>query len=110
MTALALESVSKTFPSGTVAVDALDLSVSDGEVMVLLGPSGCGKSTILRMVAGLEDPTDGVIRFDGEIANRWSPRERRVAMAFQDFALYPHMSVRGNLGFPSSWPGRLPRP
>ncbi|GIL27245.1 ABC transporter ATP-binding protein [Actinocatenispora comari] len=100
MTALALESVSKTFPSGTVAVDALDLSVSDGEVMVLLGPSGCGKSTILRMVAGLEDPTDGLIRFDGEIANRWSPRERRVAMAFQDFALYPHMSVRGNLGFP----------
>jgi len=100
MTALTLESVSKTFPNGTVAVDGIDLSVADGEVMVLLGPSGCGKSTILRMVAGLEEPTDGLIRFDGEVANTWTPRQRRVAMAFQDFALYPHMSVRGNLAFP----------
>jgi multiple sugar transport system ATP-binding protein len=100
MTALTLESVTKTFPNGTVAVDGLDLHVSDSEVMVLLGPSGCGKSTILRVIAGLEEPTEGLVRFDDEIVNDWSPRERRVAMAFQDFALYPHMSVRDNIGFP----------
>ncbi|HEY3502405.1 MAG TPA: ABC transporter ATP-binding protein [Actinocatenispora sp.] len=100
MTALRLESLTKTFPNGTVAVDGVDLDVADGEVMVLLGPSGCGKATILRMVAGLEEPTGGLIRFDDEVANHWSPRQRRVAMAFQDFALYPHMSVRGNLSFP----------
>ncbi|GAA4214080.1 ABC transporter ATP-binding protein [Actinocatenispora rupis] len=100
MTALTLESLTKIFPNGTVAVDGVDLAVADGEVMVLLGPSGCGKSTLLRMIAGLEDPTEGLIRFDDEIANDWSPRQRRVAMAFQDFALYPHMSVRGNLSFP----------
>ncbi len=100
MTALTLASLTKVFPDDTVAVDAVDLEVADSEVMVLLGPSGCGKSTILRMVAGLEQPTEGVVCFDGEIANGWTPRERRVAMAFQDFALYPHMSVRDNLSFP----------
>jgi multiple sugar transport system ATP-binding protein len=96
-----LDAVTKRFTNGsTVAVDSLDLAVSEGEVMVLLGPSGCGKSTILRMVAGLEELSDGHILFDGQLADDWSPKERKVAMVFQDFALYPHMSVRGNLGFP----------
>src|SRR5690349_1028953 len=68
--------------------------------MVLLGPSGCGKSTVLRMIAGLEDPTQGAVLLDGEVANDLAPRERKVAMVFQDFGLYPHMSVRDNIGFP----------
>src|SRR5262249_57165357 len=68
--------------------------------MVLLGPSGCGKSTILRMIAGLENPTSGVVLLDGEVANDLAPRDRKIAMVFQDFALYPHMSVGDNIGFP----------
>ncbi|MGA8112987.1 MAG: ABC transporter ATP-binding protein [Actinocatenispora sp.] len=100
MTALTLESVTKVFPDGTVAVDGVELAVTDGEVMVLLGPSGCGKSTILRMIAGLDKPTEGQVLFDDEVVDDWTPRERRVAMAFQDFALYPHMSVHDNLAFP----------
>jgi multiple sugar transport system ATP-binding protein len=95
-----LRDVSKIFPDGTVAVDRLNLDVGTGEFMVLLGPSGCGKSTILRMIAGLEDVTSGSILLDGEPAEGLSPRERGVAMVFQDFALYPHMSVGGNIGFP----------
>jgi multiple sugar transport system ATP-binding protein len=97
---VALRDVTKVFGDGTVAVDKVNLDVSDGEFMVLLGPSGCGKSTVLRMVAGLEDVTDGAVLLDGEIANDLSPRERKVAMVFQDFGLYPHMSVRENIGFP----------
>jgi len=97
---VALRDVTKVFGDGTVAVDNVSLDVADGEFMVLLGPSGCGKSTVLRMVAGLEDVTDGAVLLDGEIANDLSPRERKVAMVFQDFGLYPHMSVRDNIGFP----------
>jgi multiple sugar transport system ATP-binding protein len=97
---VALKDVTKVFPDGTVAVDNVNLDVSAGEFMVLLGPSGCGKSTILRMVAGLEDATSGAILLDGETANDLPPRERRIAMVFQDFALYPHMSVGQNIGFP----------
>jgi multiple sugar transport system ATP-binding protein len=97
---VALRSVSKVFNDGTVAVDDVSLDVGDGEFMVLLGPSGCGKSTILRMIAGLEDPTDGEVMLDGQVANDLAPRERRVAMVFQDFGLYPHMSVKENIGFP----------
>jgi multiple sugar transport system ATP-binding protein len=100
VTTVALKDVSKVFPDGTVAVDNVSLDVSAGEFMVLLGPSGCGKSTILRMIAGLEDATTGAILLDGETANDLPPRERRVAMVFQDFALYPHMSVGDNIGFP----------
>ncbi len=100
MTTVALKDVTKIFADGTVAVDNVSLDVSAGEFMVLLGPSGCGKSTILRMIAGLEDATSGVILLDGEIANDLPPRERRVAMVFQDFALYPHMKVSDNIGFP----------
>jgi multiple sugar transport system ATP-binding protein len=97
---VALRDVTKVFGDGTVAVDNVSLDVSDGEFMVLLGPSGCGKSTVLRMVAGLEDVSNGAVLLDGEIANDLSPRERKVAMVFQDFGLYPHMSVRDNIGFP----------
>jgi multiple sugar transport system ATP-binding protein len=97
---VALKDVTKVFADGTVAVDRVNLDVGGGEFMVLLGPSGCGKSTLLRMVAGLEDPTSGAILLDGELANELPPRDRGVAMVFQDFALYPHMTVGDNIGFP----------
>jgi multiple sugar transport system ATP-binding protein len=97
---VALKEVSKTFGDGTVAVDKVSLDVADGEFMVLLGPSGCGKSTLLRMIAGLENPSAGSVLLDGEEANDLPPRDRKVAMVFQDFGLYPHMSVRDNIGFP----------
>jgi multiple sugar transport system ATP-binding protein len=100
MSTVALRDVSKVFEDGTIAVDGVSLDVADGEFMVLLGPSGCGKSTLLRMVAGLEDPTSGSVLLDGELANDMTPRERKVAMVFQDFGLYPHMSARDNIGFP----------
>ncbi|MFE9202771.1 ABC transporter ATP-binding protein [Micromonospora sp. NPDC007230] len=100
MTTVALKDVTKVFQDGTVAVDTINLDVNDGEFMVLLGPSGCGKSTVLRMVAGLEDPTSGAVMLDGEVANDLPPRDRKIAMVFQDFALYPHMTVGDNIGFP----------
>ncbi|SCL37278.1 multiple sugar transport system ATP-binding protein [Micromonospora pallida] len=100
MATVALKDVSKVFPNGTLAVDNVNLDVNDGEFMVLLGPSGCGKSTVLRMVAGLEDPTSGAVMIDGEYANDLTPRDRGIAMVFQDFALYPHMTVENNIGFP----------
>ncbi|HEV7896322.1 MAG TPA: ABC transporter ATP-binding protein, partial [Planosporangium sp.] len=100
MTTVALKDVTKVFPDGTVAVDNVSLDVTAGEFMVLLGPSGCGKSTVLRMIAGLEDPTGGAVLLNGESANDLSPHQRGVAMVFQDFALYPHMSVGDNIGFP----------
>lgn len=100
MATVALRDVSKVFGDGTLAVDNVSLDVQDGEFMVLLGPSGCGKSTVLRIVAGLEDPTTGAVLLDGDVANDLAPRERKVAMVFQDFGLYPHMSVRDNIGFP----------
>jgi multiple sugar transport system ATP-binding protein len=95
-----LKNVSKVFPGDTLAVDTLNLEVNHGEFLVLLGPSGCGKSTVLRMVAGLEAPSEGEILLDGEYANDLAPRERNAAMIFQTFALYPHMSVGENIGFP----------
>lgn len=100
MTTVALKDVTKVFPDGTVAVNKINLDVNDGEFMVLLGPSGCGKSTVLRMVAGLETPTIGSVLLDGVLANGMPPRDRRVAMVFQDFALYPHMTVSDNIAFP----------
>ncbi len=100
MATVALKDVTKVFGDGTIAVDNVSLDVGDGEFMVLLGPSGCGKSTVLRMVAGLEDPTAGAILLDGNLANDLTPRERGIAMVFQDFALYPHMTVGENIGFP----------
>jgi multiple sugar transport system ATP-binding protein len=100
VTTVALKDVTKVFPDGTVAVDQLSLDVADGEFMVLLGPSGCGKSTVLRIVAGLEEPTAGEVLLNGAPAGGLAPRERGVAMVFQDYALYPHMSVSDNIGFP----------
>lgn len=100
MSEVVLDAVSKVYPGGQRAVAELSLTIPDGEFLVLLGPSGCGKSTTLRMVAGLEEVTTGTIWLDGRPANELTPRERNVAMVFQNGALYPHRSVRGNIGFP----------
>jgi sn-glycerol 3-phosphate transport system ATP-binding protein len=94
------QTVSKVFPGGTTAVDTLDLEIADGELMVLVGPSGCGKSTALRMIAGLEGPTSGTILIGERDMAGLSPGARDVAMVFQSYALYPHMTVRDNLAFP----------
>ncbi|GIJ76106.1 multiple sugar transport system ATP-binding protein [Micromonospora phaseoli] len=110
VTTVALKDVTKVFRDGTVAVDRINLDVNDGEFMVLLGPSGCGKSTVLRMVAGLEDPTSGAVMLNGELANELPPRDRKIAMVFQDFALYPHMSVNDNIAFPLKLAGVEPTP
>ncbi len=100
MSTVALKDVSKVWPDGTTAVNHVTLDVEDGEFLVLLGPSGCGKSTILRMIAGLEDPTEGDILLNGDPVLELAPRDRSIAMVFQDFALYPHMTVSDNIGFP----------
>ncbi|MFG1776515.1 ABC transporter ATP-binding protein [Micromonospora sp. NPDC049048] len=110
MTTVALKDVTKVFRDGTLAVDNVNLDVNDGEFMVLLGPSGCGKSTVLRMVAGLEEPTSGAVMLDGELANDLPPRDRKIAMVFQDFALYPHMTVGDNIAFPLRLAGLEPEP
>jgi multiple sugar transport system ATP-binding protein len=107
---VALKDVTKVFKDGTLAVDSINLDVNDGEFMVLLGPSGCGKSTVLRMIAGLEDPTQGAVLLDGELANDLPPRDRKIAMVFQDFALYPHMTVGDNIAFPLRLAGVEPEP
>ncbi len=99
MAEITLDGVTKAFPDGTEAVKDMDLAVGDGEFMILVGPSGCGKSTALRMIAGLEDITDGEVRIDGEVVNGRAPKDRDVAMVFQNYALYPHMTVRENMGF-----------
>jgi sn-glycerol 3-phosphate transport system ATP-binding protein len=91
--------VTKVFPNGTTAVDALTCTIADGEFMVLVGPSGCGKTTALRMVAGLEEPTSGAIAVGGKVVNGVSPRDRDIAMVFQNYALYPHKTVLQNLAF-----------
>ncbi|GAA2192469.1 ABC transporter ATP-binding protein [Micromonospora lupini] len=110
MSTVALKDVTKVFKDGTLAVDSINLDVNDGEFMVLLGPSGCGKSTVLRMIAGLEDPTTGAVLLDGELANDLPPRDRKIAMVFQDFALYPHMTVGDNIAFPLRLAGVEPEP
>jgi ABC-type sugar transport system ATPase subunit len=97
--AIRFEGVSKTFADGTRAVDSLELTVEEGEFMVLVGPSGCGKSTALRMVAGLEEISEGAILIGGREVNEISPKDRDVAMVFQNYALYPHMTVAQNLAF-----------
>jgi multiple sugar transport system ATP-binding protein len=97
MAEITLENVSKVFRDGTVAVSSVDLDIPDGELIVLVGPSGCGKTTLLRMVAGLEDVTEGTIRIGERVVNNLSPGERDVAMVFQNYALYPHMTVFQNM-------------
>jgi multiple sugar transport system ATP-binding protein len=96
---ITLDDVSKIYPDGTQAVDSLDLGVKDGEFMVLVGPSGCGKTTALRMVAGLEDISKGTVSIGERVVNEVPPRDRDIAMVFQNYALYPHMSVYENMAF-----------
>jgi multiple sugar transport system ATP-binding protein len=96
---ITLENVSKVYPDGTLAVQSLDLDVGDGELVVFVGPSGCGKTTALRMVAGLEDITEGTIRIGDEVVNDLPPKDRDIAMIFQNYALYPHMSAFDNMAF-----------
>ncbi|MCM4079448.1 ABC transporter ATP-binding protein [Paractinoplanes hotanensis] len=110
MSTVSLKDVTKVWPDGTVAVNHVSLDVDDGEFLVLLGPSGCGKSTILRMIAGLEDPTEGDILLNGDPVLELAPRDRSIAMVFQDFALYPHMTVGDNIGFPLKLSGIDPAP
>jgi sn-glycerol 3-phosphate transport system ATP-binding protein len=99
MATLTLESLGKTYDSGASAVRDVNINVADGEFLVLVGPSGCGKSTLLRMIAGLETVTDGTIRIGDRVVNKLEPAERDIAMVFQNYALYPHMSVRENLSY-----------
>jgi multiple sugar transport system ATP-binding protein len=96
---ITFDSVTKVYPDGTEAVSDLDLAIGDGEFMVLVGPSGCGKSTALKMVAGLEGVSRGTVAIGDHVVNDLPPRDRDVAMVFQDYALYPHMTVSENLGF-----------
>ncbi|HET9074453.1 MAG TPA: sn-glycerol-3-phosphate ABC transporter ATP-binding protein UgpC [Solirubrobacteraceae bacterium] len=99
MGTVSLENITKEYPNGFVAVHDFNLEIADGEFMVLVGPSGCGKTTILRMVAGLEPITGGTLRINEREANDLGPRERDIAMVFQNYALYPHMTVGENIGF-----------
>src|SRR5512132_184904 len=99
MAEIAYEHVFKVYPDGTQAVHDLELEIADGELMVLVGPSGCGKTTALRMLAGLEEITEGEIRIGDRIVNDLTPRDRDIAMVFQSYALYPHMTVADNLAF-----------
>jgi multiple sugar transport system ATP-binding protein len=99
MAEIQFKEITKRYPDGFEAVKAIDLDISDGEFMILVGPSGCGKSTALRMIAGLEDITEGDLIIGGERVNDLAPRDRDIAMVFQNYALYPHMTVRDNMGF-----------
>ncbi|WP_131742994.1 ABC transporter ATP-binding protein [Actinomadura roseirufa] len=100
MAEIVLDGVTKRYPDGTTAVQDLDLTIADREFIILVGPSGCGKSTTLNMIAGLEDISEGELLIDGVRVNDRAPRDRDIAMVFQSYALYPHMTVRQNIGFP----------
>jgi multiple sugar transport system ATP-binding protein len=111
MASVTIEDVTKMYGSGDggiVAVSDLDIDIRDGEFVVLVGPSGCGKSTTLRMVAGLESITEGTISIGGEVVNNTEPRDRDIAMVFQNYALYPHMTIRENIGFGLRYSSDLP--
>jgi multiple sugar transport system ATP-binding protein len=99
MAEIVLDHVSKRFPDGTLAVNDANLDIKDGEFVILVGPSGSGKSTCLNMIAGLEDISEGELRIGGRVVNQLSPKDRDIAMVFQDYALYPHMNVRDNMAF-----------
>ncbi|HKH87548.1 MAG TPA: ATP-binding cassette domain-containing protein [Acidimicrobiales bacterium] len=99
MATITIEQLTKVYPNGFKALDSLDLSIADGEFMVLVGPSGCGKTTALRMVAGLEEITSGTLRLGDRVMNDVPARDRDIAMVFQNYALYPHMTVEQNIGF-----------
>ncbi|MBN8866696.1 MAG: sn-glycerol-3-phosphate ABC transporter ATP-binding protein UgpC [Solirubrobacterales bacterium] len=99
MADIVLDHVTKKYGDGYEAVKSMDLEIQDGEFMILVGPSGCGKSTALNMIAGLEDISDGELKIGGELVNNRAPKDRDIAMVFQNYALYPHMTVRENMGF-----------
>jgi multiple sugar transport system ATP-binding protein len=100
MSEIVLDQVTKRFPDGTEAVKQMSLDIPDGEFVILVGPSGCGKSTALRMIAGLEDVTEGELKIDDRVVNDLAPKDRDIAMVFQNYALYPHMTVGENMAFP----------
>jgi len=100
MAEIVLDHVTKRYPDGATPVHDLSITIADGEFVILVGPSGCGKSTTLNMIAGLEDITDGELRIGGQRVNERAPRDRDIAMVFQSYALYPHMTVRQNIAFP----------
>ena len=100
MAEIVLDKVTKRYPDGALAVSEVDIQIADGEFIILVGPSGCGKSTMLNMIAGLEDISAGELRIDGQRVNEKAPKDRDIAMVFQSYALYPHMSVRENMAFP----------
>ena len=99
MGAIKINSVGKVYPNGTRALEDVNIEINNGEFVVLVGPSGCGKTTLLRMVAGLEDITEGEISIDKKVVNEVAPKDRDIAMVFQNYALYPHMSVYDNMAF-----------
>src|SRR3954471_2020276 len=99
MADIKLRDITKRYPDGFEAVKHMDLDIADGEFMILVGPSGCGKSTALNMIAGLEDISAGELRIEGKVVNQVAPRDRDIAMVFQSYALYPHMTVRENMAF-----------
>ncbi|MHB2029409.1 MAG: ABC transporter ATP-binding protein, partial [Acidimicrobiales bacterium] len=99
MAEIHLEQVTKKYPNGVLAAESVTLAIADGEFLVLVGPSGCGKTTLLRMIAGLEKITSGAIRIGDRVINDVDPRDRDIAMVFQNYALYPHMTVAQNIGF-----------
>jgi multiple sugar transport system ATP-binding protein len=100
MAEIVLDKVTKRYPDGALAVQEVNLEIADGEFIILVGPSGCGKSTTLNMIAGLEDITDGELRIAGQRVNEKAPKDRDIAMVFQSYALYPHMTVKENMAFP----------
>jgi multiple sugar transport system ATP-binding protein len=100
MAEIVLDKLTKRYPDGALAVSDVDIEIADGEFIILVGPSGCGKSTMLNMIAGLEDISSGELRIDGQRVNEKAPKDRDIAMVFQSYALYPHMSVRENMAFP----------
>src|SRR3954449_5790520 len=99
MAEIKLEHITKRYPDGFEAVKDMSLDIQDGEFVILVGPSGCGKSTALKMIAGLEDITDGELRIGDDVVNGLAPKDRDIAMVFQNYALYPHLTVRENMGF-----------
>ena len=100
MAQIEVRGLTRHFDSGKAALDDLSFRIEDGEFIVVVGPSGCGKSTLLRLIAGLEQPTQGHILIDDNVVDDWTPQQRNIAMVFQNYALYPHMSVRQNMEFP----------
>src|SRR3954451_2105984 len=100
MAEITLDHLTKRYPDGFKAVKDMNLKIEDGEFVILVGPSGCGKSTALKMIAGLEDITEGELRIGDQVVNELAPKDRDIAMVFQNYALYPHMTVRENMAFP----------